>query len=182
MDNPNYKKCRTCNIWKEKIYYYTSTGNGHTTFLDCKECLQLKEREKARVERLEYLAENGGSSRVISKCNQYVDEYQKQATFNILIALGWTFNEEKGVWWKAGIKDENKNWTNLKKYIRYPLKQLEHKILNQSKLGQPLHEANKYAAEIYDLHQSGLSLYNIGLRYKASAPTISKIIKKYEQC
>ncbi len=115
--NPDYKQCRTCEEYKvtDEFYYSKSTSSKkyfrHST---CKECCRLKENTKRREERQEELEEQGGSERIMAYPNEYVDEYQKKFTFKLLDSFGWIFHEEKEVWYKPGIKDENGIWAKIK--------------------------------------------------------------------
>jgi len=63
------------------------------------------QREKDRLEREEELEENGGSEKISPKPNTYKDKYQKEQTFMVMRILGYTYNEETGVWTKPGVKE-----------------------------------------------------------------------------
>jgi hypothetical protein len=63
------------------------------------------QREKDRLDREEELEMNGGSERVPRKPNEYVDKYQKEQTFMVMQVLGYTYNEETGIWTKPGVKE-----------------------------------------------------------------------------
>lgn len=101
--NPEYKKCEMCNTWKIKSVDFYLHKNGHTVFKNCKQC----QRKRESAERELKLAEKGGSDRVPVKPNEYSDKYQKEQTFQFMLALGWKFNEESGRWWKPGLRNEN---------------------------------------------------------------------------
>ena len=109
----NYKQCRTCQEWKLKseYYYYQSSKK---TYLDCRPCVNKKEVERSKKDRLKELEENGGSLYRKENPGEWVDEYQKEATYNILKAIGWKLNEDNGIWWKDGIKDSNGVFINIK--------------------------------------------------------------------
>jgi hypothetical protein len=106
----NYKKCNTCHEVKPVEQFYFQSRKSGQRFNRCAEC----EIEKDRLYREKERKEQGGAIRVYSKPNTYNDEYQKDATFKIMKAYGWIFNENNGIWWKPGIKDENGIFFNLK--------------------------------------------------------------------
>jgi len=110
----NYKQCRTCQQWKLKTDYHSYKDSKKKTFLDCKICYNKKEVEKSRIDRLKELEETGGSDRHKQQPGEWIDEYQKEATYNILKAIGWKLNEENGIWWKDGIKTSNGVFINIK--------------------------------------------------------------------
>jgi hypothetical protein len=39
------------------------------------------------------------------KPNKYTDEYQKACTHELMIVLGYTFDEPTGIWIKPGVKE-----------------------------------------------------------------------------
>jgi hypothetical protein len=112
-NDKNYKQCRTCQEWKLKTeyYYYQSSKK---TYLDCRLCINRKESERARKDRLKEIEENGGSDRHKQQPGEWIDEYQKEATYNILKAIGWKLNEENGIWFKDGIKTSDGVFINIK--------------------------------------------------------------------
>jgi hypothetical protein len=110
----NYKQCRTCQQFKFKTEYYSYSKTGKKSFLDCRICVNKKEVDRARKDRIEYLEENGGSLYRKENPGEWVDDYQKQATYNILKAIGWKLNEDNGIWWKDGIKTSDGVFINIK--------------------------------------------------------------------
>jgi hypothetical protein len=110
-NDPNYKLCRTCNEYKLiETEYYMHNIKSKNVYMDCRTCHLEKDRQR----RLELVKETGGSLRHYEEPDRYYDEYQKEATFEIMYALGWTYNDN-GVWSKEGIKDKENNWFGLKK-------------------------------------------------------------------
>jgi len=123
--NPDYKQCRVCEEYKLLDEFYHSKqsySNKYHIHGKCKECTRTHENEKSRVEREQLLEEQGGSERIMTYPNEYVDEWQQKFTFKLLDSFGWIFHEEKQIWYKPGIKDENGVWDKLKnksfKYTR----------------------------------------------------------------
>jgi hypothetical protein len=110
----NYKQCRTCQEWKLKTNFHSYSKSGKKSFLDCKICLNKKEVERSRIDRQKYLIENGGSDIHRVNPGEWVDEYQKEATYNILKSIGWKLNEENGIWFKDGIKTNEGVFINIK--------------------------------------------------------------------
>ena len=51
------------------------------------------------------MEEKGGGDRVRIKPNKYYDIYQRKQTFQVMELLGFTFNEETGIWTKPGFKE-----------------------------------------------------------------------------
>ena len=111
--NQNYKQCRTCQEWKLKSEYH-QRNNSRKNYLDCKYCYNKKELERSRIDRLKELEVTGGSDRHKQQPGEWIDEYQKEATYNILKAIGWKLNEENGIWFKDGIKTSDGVFINIK--------------------------------------------------------------------
>jgi len=115
--NPDYKHCKTCQEYKVlDEFYYSKSSTTKKYFRNgtCKECCRTKENSKRREERQEELEEQGGSERIMTYPNEYVDEWQQKFTFKLLDSFGWIFHEEKQIWYKPGIKDENGVWDKIK--------------------------------------------------------------------
>ena len=91
-----YRECRTCGEYlsMDHFYYYVSekTGRKNLSSPDCKEC----DRENSRIRRS---ADKAGSEKVLTNPNTYKDQLQKETTFAFMKAMGWKFNEEKGIWY-----------------------------------------------------------------------------------
>lgn len=113
-NNPNYKKCRTCQEYVHVDNYYHHKSRAKTSYLDCKTCIHKVENQKYKIIRENRRIENGGSSKHFQKPNKWVDDLQRESTFNILKAIGWNFNEDKGIWWKEGIKNQDGIFINVK--------------------------------------------------------------------
>jgi hypothetical protein len=119
-----FKKCNTCHEEKPIEAFYVQSKRTGKRFNRCAAC----EVEKDRLFRENERREQGGAIRVKVKPNTYTDEYQKDATFKIMKAYGWIFNEEKGMWWKPGIKNEDGTFVNVKPKIKTqkPLTDAQH--------------------------------------------------------
>lgn len=110
----NYQQCRTCQQFKSKTEYYSHRKSGRKCYLDCKLCINKKEVDRSRIDRIKELEENGGSYYHRQKPGEWVDDYQKESTYNILKAIGWKLNEDNGIWWKQGIKTRDGVFINIK--------------------------------------------------------------------
>lgn len=161
IDDSNYKKCNTCFEIKPIEKFYFQNKKLGKRFGRCSEC----ELEKDRQERLELVKEQNGAIRIKSKPNEYYDEYQKEYTFNILKAIGWIFNEEKGMWWKPGVKNEDGTFVNVKP--------------NRYKYNKPL--TDDQHRDMIMLRKKGMRVGEIAGYIGASDASVSRWLKLYEQ-
>jgi len=100
-NHPDYKKCRACAEWKlVDDFHYHSRVTG-SRFTICKIC----QKEEDRIKYNQELEENGGSTKILTKPNQYKDKYQKEQTFAVMEVLGYIYYEDKGIWLKPGVKE-----------------------------------------------------------------------------
>lgn len=160
-NNPDYKKCNTCNEWKliETEFYHR---HGKPYVNRCRFC----ELEIDRNKRKEYLMENCGSDKIPPKPNHYADEYQKACTFHFMESMGYTFDEPTGIWIKPGYKEIKDG------KIVYPtlnLKQLRRKKITPTKIER-----------IIALKDKGLSYEKIGQELGISDTTVYKYLKKWK--
>lgn len=119
QDNPDYKKCNRCGEWKTHEEYYFHNKKKNLRFNRCMDC-QRKMDKDARIVELE---ENCGSEKVLMTPNRYTDQYQKNCTFSMMKALGYTFDEATGVWTKPGVKEMVNGkiyFPNVKEYKHKP--------------------------------------------------------------
>jgi len=85
--------CKICNTSKPLDEYYTRRTI-------CKVC----EKRRGKLERL-----NEGD--IKDKPNTYRNALEKEILFQVMYALGWSFNDEKGIWYKESAgKDKDGNW------------------------------------------------------------------------
>lgn len=172
--NKDYKQCRTCQEYVHKDKFYHHKSRIRTTYLDCKSCINKKEAIRAKKDREKELEKNGGSFQHKVNPGEWIDEYQKKATYNILKSLGWKLNEENGIWWKEGIKTPDGVFINVKtkgktnkKYIfgEYP------EIIRTEK-----------KKEMYDkmvqLRLDGYTYKDIGYKFGISETTAHKWLTK----
>jgi hypothetical protein len=135
QDNPNYHKCNTCRDWKLIKEFYTSNDEIYSN--RCRVCTKELDRTKRR----EYLEQSCGSEKVLMRPNKYMDEYQKNCTFNLMETLGYTFDEPTGIWTKPGVKeivDGKPYFPNMKTGYRTPgthiTTEMVHKMVELRKL------------------------------------------------
>jgi hypothetical protein len=104
------KICIKCNTPKHKDEYYINRSK-------CKECVREEERVKdelARNARIKKQIDAGISTkRVPNKPGDFADDLQKQSSIQILTAIGWSYNEQNGVFYKLPLKDYTGRWLIL---------------------------------------------------------------------
>jgi hypothetical protein len=166
--NKDYKQCRTCKEWKTKDKFYLHKSKSKSTYLDCKSCCNKVEAARAKVYRQQELEENGGSFRHYKEPNRWIDDIQRDATFDILKAIGWKFNEEKGIWWKEGIKNENGEFLNVKKGQK--------RIYRKTKLIRKSRFTKEIIEDMKHLRNMGKTFQYIADKYECTLPTVYKWI------
>jgi hypothetical protein len=165
QSQPDYKKCKNCQEWKHIDDYYFHSKVTGVKFTECKICQNIKDRN-IRERQLEM---NGGSDRVISTPNEYVDKYQKEQTFFVLQLLGYTYNEDNGIWTKSGIKeliDGELVFPKIKKYKRPG--RYDTKVTYQM------------VQQFIELKDRGWNSERIGNKFGVSDTTVFKYIKKWK--
>lgn len=157
--DPNYKQCIKCKEYRTRDNYYKFGTDSR--FNTCKICIKKKDLE----EREEELIENGGSLKIPPRPNTYNDKYQKELVFEFLPLIGWKFNEENGIWYKSGFKDENGNFLTL----------------TGKKRKSSVRLTNEQRQEIIKLRRKGYKLEYIAIKYGVTKSGISNIVRTYEQ-
>lgn len=166
QNNPDYHKCNTCNDWKLVKEFYTG-GNDKIYSNRCRVCTKEYEHNKRRQE----LEQSCGSEKIKTTPNQYMDEYQKKCTFNIMELFGYTFDEATGIWTKEGwkeIKDGKPYFPNIDKTKVYKSKQIGVKITQEM------------IEEILTLRRLGYGYNKIAARLGISDTSVFKYVKRYE--
>lgn len=149
------KKCNTCGKIKNLQQFYKSKKCTKGRANCCIECEINKEKEERELE----LIENGGSLLISPKPNQYKDKYQKELVFQFLPLCGWIFNEENGIWYKPGFKDENGNFINIRKRKKIlPRKKLTKEQIDNIYSLKSKGYKPKYISEALDINQ--MTVYN----------------------
>ena len=105
------KSCSKCNELKLPDEYYTNRTI-------CKVCVReaerIKDEQEREQKRLEQIELGLSTKRVPNKPGDYADELQKQSTYEILTMMGWSYNEEKNLFYKLPLKDDTGRWLVLK--------------------------------------------------------------------
>jgi hypothetical protein len=171
-NNPEYKKCSMCNTWKVALTdYYKHKNKTSNVYNNCKECQKKREAEKRRINREEKFKNNGGSERVPVKPNKYSDDYQRAHTFEFLQILGWTFNEETGIWYKPGVRDITGEFEKMKTLP-------ESKIFMKKDGSNNRKYYSKITLEMYNIMRTmktqGYTNKEIGLKVNLNDSTVSK--------
>jgi hypothetical protein len=163
-------KCTGCKELKPKEDFYvnkrgTKVGSKSSRCKICAVIYSSKYHEKKMEQR------SDETRTVLPKPNTYQDDAQKDITFKLMEAMGWTFNDN-GVWSKEGVKDKDKNWAfkELPTYVAPPL-------LRIRKKGIPTHPAFNHVDEINELRKKGYTYLYLCRHFKMSKPTLSKILK-----
>lgn len=169
-NNPDYRLCRTCQeyVHKDGYYHYKTRGVIYKEYLDCRKCCNKKESTRRQQERQEERENSGGSDRIRNEVGMYEDEYQKEQTYLVMEALGYTYNEECGHFLKPGVKE-------------YVDGQLMFYKVNSKKFpsGQKIDYNRPEWKEIYNLYKTGkFTLKQISKKYNVSPPTISKFVNR----
>lgn len=165
------KTCSICNEEKTLDLFIINKRKTDGRGKWCKECAYRRQREEYQRE----ILEQGGLVRIAPKPNVYHGEEQKRQVFQLMNLLGWKFNEEKGIWWKEGIKTEDGVFPNIlktsKKYIRPKKKYEEYEIIYK---GEWI-KAHQIIPRWVEMYEKGLT-YNFISRTEGLSPFI---IKKY---
>lgn len=169
---PNHKiyLCTSCNEEKSEdewyLYYDSKSRQKRSTY--CRQCAI----DKGKRSYSEALESGGGSTKVYSKPNTYVDDIQKQLTFDFLLSIGYLYNEAYGVWLKPGVKE-----IKLGSVFFPKVKRKKRKNRNENKrIAMTDEEIN----EIHRYYDEGLKVMDICRVLDRPQSTIYMIVKKYD--
>lgn len=96
------KLCKQCNTYKPLTdFTHRNTNGKRKPVARCKKCLCKNVKKK-------YKEENGFFFYATRLDEFTAEEYEQCYTF--LTKIGWKKNEENGIWYKEGLKDENGVW------------------------------------------------------------------------
>lgn len=109
MDKEILYECLGCDKQLPIERFYSSKKSKRSSM--CKTCTNRIEKQRYREKKNRCFC---GSPQVSPRLNTYKDPQQKECTFTFLTSIGWKFNEEKGIWWKEGIKDKSGIFINIK--------------------------------------------------------------------
>jgi len=164
---PDYKKCRKCEEYLPIEKFYRNTKS-KTLFQDCKACTLKSYRESDKNKRQELLEEQGGALAIRTSPNEYYDEYQKKATFKLMKLMGWSFNEENGIWWKDGIKTKEGIFINIKE-------------CNRRKPGAVYKNKKELVPKIIELRKNKMSYDDIAIKLGVGHNTVYNWYREYEK-
>ena len=178
-----YRECRTCGEILEvntDNYYIRINDRGRTLFSspDCKLCYNEKDRNRRRKDN-----ETGsGSERVPLKPNVYVDKVQKEQTFAFLTAMGWKFNEEKGIWYDDIKKTKDGEfigvWAPKQRLI--PADKWEPLLFSQMNYVRTKEKEETIQQFLKDYFVYGLSRKELVIKYDVTESCINDYIAKYK--
>ena len=168
-DETTHKICKTCNEIKSLDQYGRYTKYPDTPKPHCKNCERIREGAKYRAK----VDKKGGNDRCPPKPNRYADHNQKEQTFEFLLLLGWKFNENKGIWWKEGIKTEDGVFINIKKKVKVPKPK---PVRGLMKRGRKAHPAWLRKDDIRKLRKEGMKFHELSKLFNATPPTIREIV------
>jgi hypothetical protein len=104
---PERKICKKCGIEQDvKNFYLKKNKKGvKSPCTYCKLCYKEKNKQ--------YVMENSNTDPwglILQKPGKFKDQIEKNQTFEFLNSIGWQFNEEKNIWFKPGLKNEDGIW------------------------------------------------------------------------
>ena len=166
-----YIKCRGCKELKppEDFYEAKRGRNPGQKLPRCRSCHQIYyfERKRKTQEKKGLIVKP-----VLNKPNVYQDKEQRDMTFEFMTIIGWTFDEEKQVFWKEGVKDRDKKWSfkELPTYVPQPL-------LRSRVKGVNTHPGFQQVDEIKELLKKGYTYLYVSRHFNMSKPTLTKILR-----
>lgn len=151
------KTCKGCNQdLPINNFYFLRTVKCYTN--KCKKCYNVYKRPESAWDILTYKANPG----------EWDSDGQKEIVHSILKAIGWSYNEEKDIWYKKGIKDENGVFENLKPYIAQRRDNYNNPVILNLE-------------QVYFEYQKGKTFTQLALKYGCSKNTIAGRIYKYKR-
>lgn len=162
----NTKQCATCMEYKTFDNFYLSHAGNPVKM--CKPCYVQYHRNKVEHK----YKENGGKDQYYMECDRYTTQEQKDQVFMVMEALGWTYTD--GVWWKEGIKDKNKVWTNIT-----PIVKKERKT-RQTNMGRKIKSGVwNNTDKIVKFIEEGYTYFDVADIFDCSHTTIRTVVSRY---
>jgi hypothetical protein len=163
-----YRVCKDCLVSKPLSQFHKNTqGNRNYYYKNCKPCYSIAQNKGKQ--------DSDPFGRLYRpKPNEYYNEYQKEKTFEIMIALGWIFDEATNVWNKPGIK-ENGKFLNVIPDVKKP-----HKRKNWSNIPYVYNSLMKNIEQILQYRKDGVSFEDLQDIYQCSHTTIRKVVHDYQ--
>jgi hypothetical protein len=118
LQTKEYKKsikprtCIECNETKEVKQFpnYKSIGANDKRHNICKKCTTTLEKQRKAYK---YNKRELNGEPVLDKPNTYRTEQQRVDGFELMQVLGFTFNEENGIWFKEGVKNPDGSFIRI---------------------------------------------------------------------
>lgn len=159
--------CRDCGVWKPlSQYHLIKNDKWEYHYKNCKVCYNYKQN-KGKEE------QNPFGFRYRINPNEYINDYQRRTTFELMESMGWVFDEPTGTWNKQGIK-ENGKFIDLKPEV---------KVIVPRKKGivrSPKSDILvKHVEQIIKYLEEGKSFDELETIYHCSHTTIRKVINEY---
>jgi hypothetical protein len=174
-NNPNFKKCNTCNEWKTVDSYYIHNKKKGSRVLKCKLCVQAKEATERHAEREIELQQNCGSDRVSATPNKYNDKYQRACTFSVMQALQYIYDEPTGIWYKPGYKEIVNGQAYFPKIAEGRINKYQNKPKTDRKVKQWM--TQEIYDKIFELRAEGDSYDIIARKLNIGTTTVFNYLK-----
>ena len=163
MDTKVCSKCFEDKPYSE-FYIHSQTKK---PFSRCKRCELDGDSERYRQQ----IEDEAGSTRVLSKVGQWVDEYQRENVEGFLKVLGWKHNGQH--WYKEGVRSgEDGIWERMRgmKKYRKPMTRNSPSVTDRLRT---------QIEDIIKLRDAGETLQTIASIYNTSVPTLYKVMNEY---
>ena len=116
---------------------------------------RINVRSEQILDRLKEIQKTQGGYDYFKEPNEYTNDIQKKAVFDIMLSMDWKFNETNGVWWKEGIKTSEGVFLNIKTYLSKEPKKKRIKttlLIARMKLMRDMKYSYDEIANYYDLN------------------------------
>jgi ribosome-binding protein aMBF1 (putative translation factor) len=165
LDPTINKECKNCHIIRPLDRFYNKKGRRDKIgkMPVCKACYAVMYRDKRKKPERD-------KEKVKLKPNHYWGELQRQDTFELMLALGWSFNEENGKWWKEGIKTSDGLFINITKKVKRKKHRQRRRLFNDEQI-----------ETIFIMTKRGLSQQDIADKMNVSQATIGNYLRRYDE-
>ena len=159
------KVCLECNKKKAHTEFpnYKSLGPNDRRRKVCKVCTTKYEQEKYRNKRSLNNEERGEP--VHWRPNTYISTEQKDLAFELMEALGFTFQPDTGIWHKEGLKNEDGTFVRIE----------EKKRLQQERRLKEIEELDVWSKVTY-LRERGFSINQISIDTGVNKTALHKFL------
>jgi hypothetical protein len=121
------RTCTECNETKQVRDFpnYKSLGPNDKRHNICKKCTSKLEKQRNGYK---YNKRELNGEPVLDKPNTYRTEQQRIDGFELMEALGFTFNEENGIWFKEGLKTPDGKFVGIQERKRLKIEALKKEV------------------------------------------------------